>query len=563
MGYTSFNLPDHSTGVLGRDGTRYRWTYGTDHERVQETRTSTSGTRTTVYLHPDKANGLSYERETADTGVITHRHYFSAMGQAVAVLTTTQSGTNAQANPRWSYWHRDHLGSVAAVTDVNGAVQERYAYDPFGKRRFTDGRLDANGTLVADHPDGAELAAGTKLHDTDRSFTGHEHLDDVGIVNMNGRIYDPLLARFMQPDPKLKELYNLQNFNRYSYVLNNPLRYTDPTGEIIVPQLVFMLAMSYTASQMISNPNLRVVVAIAASVMLGPGGNYAILQGTEIVGNAAIAGFSSGMIASGGDPMAAVKGAATGAMFAQIGAWGKAGEWGSHTQVAAHAAAGCVSSVAQGGKCGHGAVSQAISKAFTVGTRGMEMNRIEGTIANALVGGVSSKVVGGDFGRAAITAAFGYLFNELTAAQRLMNERIMAGAACPPSHAHVCAGLKAGTPEEIARAEALRKGAAILADSASTGAGLAAPWTPFPVNAKLAAGSLTLKGVSYLLDSPSQNVTMYDTASGLAPYAAGALPVPYRAPVEFGLTLSFELAKPAAVNWLDTREPACSIPRRC
>jgi RHS repeat-associated protein len=445
VGYTSFNLPDHSTGVLGRDGTRYRWTYGTDHERVQETRTSTSGTRTTVYLHPDKANGLSYERETADTGVITHRHYFSAMGQAVAVLTTTQSGTNAQTNPRWSYWHRDHLGSVAAVTDANGAVQERYAYDPFGKRRFTDGRLDANGTLVADHPDGAELAAGTKLHDTDRGFTGHEHLDDVGIVNMNGRIYDPLLARFMQPDPQLQELYNLQNFNRYSYVLNNPLKYTDPDGEWFLPIWLAMVA-STVASQAITSPELRAVVAVAAMAVLGPGSNFALVagQGTgTVLANAAIAGFSSGMIASGGDPNAAFRGALTAMMFAGVGQATAAA--GSSTQVAAHAAAGCASSVAQGGKCGHGAVSQSISKAFTISTENWDMNIVEGTAANALVGGVSSKIVGGDFDKAAVTAAFGYLFNHCTMPGKCLRQHMQACAL------EGCGGAGVGGPATSGR----------------------------------------------------------------------------------------------------------------
>ncbi len=58
----------------------------------------------------------------------------------------------------------------------------------------------------------------------------HEHLDEVGIINMNGRIYDPVLGRFLQPDKIIQEPGNLQNHNRYSYVMNNPLKFTDPSG---------------------------------------------------------------------------------------------------------------------------------------------------------------------------------------------------------------------------------------------------------------------------------------------------------------------------------------------
>ena len=70
----------------------------------------------------------------------------------------------------------------------------RYAYDPFGKRRLTNGTRDATGSLVIDWKPTLDWG-------TDRGFTGHEQLDDIGLVHMNGRIYDPVLARFLQADP--------------------------------------------------------------------------------------------------------------------------------------------------------------------------------------------------------------------------------------------------------------------------------------------------------------------------------------------------------------------------
>ncbi len=66
---------------------------------------------------------------------------------------------------------------------------------------------------------------------TDRGYTMHEHLDDFGLINMNGRVYDPLLGRFLSPDNYIQSPDNPQNYNRYAYALNNPLKYTDPSGE--------------------------------------------------------------------------------------------------------------------------------------------------------------------------------------------------------------------------------------------------------------------------------------------------------------------------------------------
>ena len=66
-----------------------------------------------------------------------------------------------------------------------------------------------------------------------RGYTGHEHLAWFGLVNMNARLYDPLLGRFLSPDPYVQMPDFTQNFNRYSYCLNNPLVYVDETGEFI------------------------------------------------------------------------------------------------------------------------------------------------------------------------------------------------------------------------------------------------------------------------------------------------------------------------------------------
>jgi len=65
---------------------------------------------------------------------------------------------------------------------------------------------------------------------TNRGYTGHEHLDAFGIINMNGRVYDPATGQFLSPDPVIQSPGDWVNYNRYSYCFGNPMRYTDPSG---------------------------------------------------------------------------------------------------------------------------------------------------------------------------------------------------------------------------------------------------------------------------------------------------------------------------------------------
>ncbi len=88
--------------------------------------------------------------------------------------------------------------------------------------------FDAWGNVLVQDGAGNTLNGLTVL---DRGYTGHEHLQSVGLIHMNGRLYDPKLHRFLQPDNYVQDPNNTQNYNRYSYVLNNPLKYIDPSGE--------------------------------------------------------------------------------------------------------------------------------------------------------------------------------------------------------------------------------------------------------------------------------------------------------------------------------------------
>ncbi len=154
--------------------------------------------------------GTRFERIVKDGAPIENVHYIDAGGR-VAMIKTFSDATPDETR----YFHKDHLGSIDTITDENGNIAERLAYDAWGKRRNT-GWSDAPVTIVA--------------LETPRGFTGHEHLDDIGLIHMNGRVYDPLLGRFLSADPFVQFPHSTQGLNRYTYANNNPLSFTDPSG---------------------------------------------------------------------------------------------------------------------------------------------------------------------------------------------------------------------------------------------------------------------------------------------------------------------------------------------
>lgn len=233
MAYTSF---DNVATANGRGGAAYNWVYDENHARIKEVRVSGGNTRTTWYLNPDNVGGLSFESEIdTSPAVQSNRHYIVQAGKAIGVLISSgplPTLAAGQSSPtvlvsislnKVEYWHKDHLGSLSATTDHLGQVTARYAYDPFGKRRFPDGNYDAAGQVVSDWT--PTLNAGTA-----RGFTGQEEMDDIGLVNLNGRIYDSSIGRFVQVDPIVSDIANLQAYDRYAYVNDNPLNATDPSG---------------------------------------------------------------------------------------------------------------------------------------------------------------------------------------------------------------------------------------------------------------------------------------------------------------------------------------------
>ena len=123
----------------------------------------------------------------------------------------------------WNIYYicRDYLGSVCSITNSSGQEVANYSYDAWRRLRNPE-TLDIYSTLQE-----------TPVLFLNRGFTGHGHLRYYGLINMNARIYDPVIGRFHAPDPYVQMADFTHNYNRYSYVLNNPLIYTDEDGEWI------------------------------------------------------------------------------------------------------------------------------------------------------------------------------------------------------------------------------------------------------------------------------------------------------------------------------------------
>jgi len=188
----SFNMPQAITEGAVRDA----FVYGPEHQRAKQTQ---SNGKTLYYAG-------AMEKEVAGSTSTVKTYLPSGLGVII------DNGASAVTR----YFHKDHLGSVAAITREDGSLAEPMSYDAFGKRRNLDGTDDPGNTLI-----GAT---------DNKGYTGHEMLDNVGLIHMNGRVYDPSVARFTAADPIVSRPGDGQSFNRYSYVANNPLKYTDPTG---------------------------------------------------------------------------------------------------------------------------------------------------------------------------------------------------------------------------------------------------------------------------------------------------------------------------------------------
>ena len=192
IGHSAFDLPRTVT----RNGNAWTLLYDAFGNRVKKTGPDGS----TIYV-----GGLYERRETA-AGI---KHVFHVDGTDGPVAEVTFDGVTTTP----SYVVSDPLGSTAVMLDAAGTVTDRFFHQPFGKRINADGTAFSSG-----------------LGPMKNGFTGQESDDAFGLINFKGRMYDPALKRFISADPHVTFPSFGQNWNPYSYALNSPLNFTDPSG---------------------------------------------------------------------------------------------------------------------------------------------------------------------------------------------------------------------------------------------------------------------------------------------------------------------------------------------
>ena len=216
-------------GVLQSDSLRTTSTF-TDDNRIY---TIDNSAYNNTFTYGPGGNRFMVTRSKA--GVLVNTKYYDGCNEYIGDTSRTfiyaPTGICAvwekvgSAPGKYYYIHTDYLGSWLKITNQDKSIAKTYSYDAWGRPR--------NPNTWEPLPIGAANSL-VNLNNMqprfDRGYTGHEQMAGFGLINMNGRLYDPYLQRFLSPDNMVQDPLNAQNYNRYSYCLNNPLMYTDPTG---------------------------------------------------------------------------------------------------------------------------------------------------------------------------------------------------------------------------------------------------------------------------------------------------------------------------------------------
>ena len=200
IAYTGFD----KVKTIAEGGNTLAYTYGYDQQRIRMVENIGDITRTKDYV------GVC-EYIAEDDGENTTEKTLTYLVGPYGVFAVVEKQNNEE---NVHYILKDHLGSWTTITDSEGNVEQELSFDAWGNLRNP---VTWSGSY-----------SGTPMFD--RGFTGHEHMMAFGLINMNGRCYDPLTSSFLSVDAYVEDPANAQAFNRYAYCGHNPLRYTDPTG---------------------------------------------------------------------------------------------------------------------------------------------------------------------------------------------------------------------------------------------------------------------------------------------------------------------------------------------
>ncbi|MDO5655665.1 MAG: RHS repeat-associated core domain-containing protein [Flavobacteriaceae bacterium] len=285
--------------------------------------------------------------------------YLGTPYDAAIIKITKYSGTTITYDD-YHYLHRDFQGSIMAISDAVGAVKERRHFDPWGNIVKV---TDANGVTKDSN---AKLLL---LH---RGYTGHEHFTEVGIIHMNGRIYDPVLKTFLSPDNFIQDPNNSQSYNRYGYAWNNPLKYNDPSGEIFG------------------------LTAVASAVVIGAfiGGATYTLSALLITHQFTPLGFAKSIFIGG---VSGVFAYGVGEMAQVMFEVGKNAVLVGAFQAVSHAYYNGFMTAIEGGNFLTGALAGAAGSAAGSLSATAQMNTASSLLFGSFVSGMTAKLTGGTF----------------------------------------------------------------------------------------------------------------------------------------------------------------------
>ena len=230
VAYNSYDRPES----IFQNGITAALTYNGAEERVRMAVVDSTG-NTPITLLTRYYLGGRYEIDITPssagnggggscTATTTERFYLGGDAYSAPMVLVRTGGSGA-----WSAYNigRDYLGSITHIITASGTPVAEYSYEPWGRQRNPE-------TLIIYYAGSEpELFLG-------RGYTGHEYLPWFGLYNMNARLYDPLVCRFLAPDPFVQAPDFTQNFNRYSYCLNNPVKYSDESGEFVLTTMLII-----------------------------------------------------------------------------------------------------------------------------------------------------------------------------------------------------------------------------------------------------------------------------------------------------------------------------------
>jgi RHS repeat-associated protein len=402
--------------VKGKSVGEAYYYYGIGGKRFMK-RSSTG--KTTYYI------GQHYQEEVEDNKE-KQLCFLTIGGKTIGVHTEVKNTYYAPNHPKYNekdynrYFHFDALGSITTITDNLGKVVERRSYDAFGRIRSMDYGTIEKGLTT------------TTLLESVRGYTGHEHIPEVaGLIHMNARVYDVGLGRFLSADTIIQDPHDTQAYNRYSYVRNNPLNATDPTGHswlsklwdkvssVVIGVVTAVLAI-YTGGVALMALTGQATL-VAASTVAASGG---LVGFGSLMVSGAIGGFMGGVaggLLSGAnlsDSLSmGLKGAGWGAVSAGV-AFGigevattfRASWGGAIGKAALHGLSRAAIAKAQYGT-GKGAFGAGfISSLFHPQALGVQSS-VGKVAASAIVGGTASVIGGGKFANGAVSGAFIWMFN--------------------------------------------------------------------------------------------------------------------------------------------------------